>query len=132
MHRVKFLRSQFKKTQRESRALSKSNGREICGLIIDNGHFFELIQLGNKIKRGGGFAFYFKEVRDVCKMARLCGHIVVGSFHSHPVGLAEPGPSDVQNAMDDSIMLIYDVMGRSAKLWRIKNGKARQRSFSLI
>src|SRR5882762_644899 len=107
MQRVKFLKSQFKAIQSESRRLACSGGREKCGLILDNGYFFELIEVKNKIKRGGGCAFYFNEVRAISKWARLCRHNIVGTFHSHPVGLAEPGPSDLKNALDDSLMLIF-------------------------
>jgi len=94
--------------------------------------FFELIQVRNKTKRGGGFSFYSREIRAIRKMAPLIKHEIVGTFHSHPVGLPAPGPSDLHNAVDDSIMLIYDVMGRSAKLWYVKNLKAINLEFSLI
>jgi len=126
------LKSQFKKIEKDAQKLAKLNGGELCGLILDNGVFCELIQVRNKTKRAGGFSFYFAEVRATRKMAHLVKHEIVGTFHSHPVGLPAPGPSDLHNAVDDSIMLIYDVIGRSARLWYVKDLKARKLEFSLI
>jgi proteasome lid subunit RPN8/RPN11 len=116
----------------EARIASKANGREICGLILSNSYFLELVQVRNKIKRGGGFAFYFSEVRAIRKFAELCKHEIVGTFHSHPVGLPQPGRADLYTAVDDSMMLIFDVIGGTEKLWHVKNRTAKQLQFSRI
>jgi proteasome lid subunit RPN8/RPN11 len=107
-------------------------GAEVCGLILDNGSLCELVQVRNKVKRGGGFAFYFGEVRGIEKWAGLCNHKIVGTFHSHPLGLPEPGPSDLSNALEGDMMFIFDVLGRSARLWHIKNRKAKELRFRLL
>jgi hypothetical protein len=39
----------------DSVSASTNNGREVCGLIVDTGHFLELIQVKNKIKKGWKF-----------------------------------------------------------------------------
>jgi proteasome lid subunit RPN8/RPN11 len=130
--RIKFLKPQFKALQSESEKLAKSGGREICGLILDNGYFLELISIRNKVNRGGGFAFYFQDVRAICKWAKLSKHTVVGTFHSHPLGVAQPGPADLHNAVEDSLMLIFDVTGRSGALWIIKNKTKKKRLFVLV
>jgi proteasome lid subunit RPN8/RPN11 len=132
MNQIRFLKTQFKEIQIAARNAAKLNGREVCGLILDNGYFLELVQVRNKTQRGGGFSYYYNEIRAIEKMARTFKHRVVGGFHSHPVGLPVPGPSDVKYALDDDVMLIFDVLGRTAKLWRIKKEKARELQFSLI
>ena len=132
MRCVKFSKTQFRKIWNEAKKLAKLNGREVCGLILDNGSFFELIQTRNKAKRGGGFSFYFGEVRAIRKLSCLRGREIVGTFHSHPVGLPDPGPSDLRHAVDDSLMLIFDVTGRTARLWRVKRESAKRLQFSLI
>ncbi len=113
---------------------AKRDGREIVGLIVDNGLYLELIDCQNKLRRGGGFAFYYPEVRRNVRAAELLGHEVVGTFHSHPVGLAEPGDGDIASAVRPSqLMLIIDCMTRKVALWRIKDGNARKlvlRAFS--
>ena len=48
---------------------------------------------------------------------------VLGTFHSHPIGEAIPGPRDIQTARSGSLMLIYDVCGRQARLWKIQKIK---------
>ena len=132
MSRPRFLRSQFKKQQREANDAAKLRGAEVCGLILDNGSFLELVQLRNKSKRGGGFSFYFSEVRAIRKWASLCNHEIVGTFHSHPLGLPTPGQSDLRNAVDDSLMLIFDVLGHSAQLWHVKDSVPRRMAFYLL
>jgi len=130
--RIRFLRSQFIRIQNEARRRAGRQGGEICGLIVRNGYFLELIQLRNNTKRGGGFSFYFREVRSIQQMANLYDHEIVGTFHSHPQGIARPGRSDLYNAVDDSVMLIYDVLGRSARLWHVKGRRAKKLQFSLL
>jgi proteasome lid subunit RPN8/RPN11 len=129
---LRFLKSQFSTIQAKAKLSALKQEHEICGLILFNGHFFELLQVRNKSKRGGGFSFYYREIRGIEKMARLYNHEIVGTFHSHPAGVATPGPSDLSNAVDDSIMLIYDVTGQSAALWHIKNRKSKRLQFVLL
>ena len=74
--------------QKEAAKLAKAGGKELCGLILDNGYFLELVLVRNKSKRSGGFSFNFGEVSAIQKMARLCNHEIVGTFHSHPLGLS--------------------------------------------
>jgi proteasome lid subunit RPN8/RPN11 len=128
---TKFLKIRFAELHDKAKKLARSNGSELCGLIVNNGLFCELIQLRNKCKRGGGFSFYFTDVRIVQTFSRLVGHEIIGTFHSHPLGLPDPGPSDIRNAVDDSIMLIFDATGQAARLWYIKGGKAKRIKYSL-
>ena len=132
MKKIRFLKGQFDEIQDNAQKEAKQRGLEVCGLILNNGYFYELIQLRNKTKRGGSFSFYFNEVNTIRKMEALCKHEIVGAFHSHPVGLPSPGHSDLHYAVNDSIMLIYDVLGNSARLWHIKNEKPSALKFSLI
>jgi proteasome lid subunit RPN8/RPN11 len=106
--------------------------REICGLILDTGFCLELLECKNKSRRPASFSFYYGEVRSIVKAAGVVGHEVVGTFHSHPVAVAEPGKADIANAVDDSLMLLMDCSDRKIELWRIKNGKARKLPFDEI
>jgi proteasome lid subunit RPN8/RPN11 len=132
MRRIKFSKHQLKGMAQQARKMAEANGTEICGLIVNNGDFCELIRVRNKTKRGGGFSFYFGEIRAIQKVAEKCKHEIVGTFHSHPVGLPAPGPSDIANAVDDSLMLIYDVTGRSVKLWHINRQKAKSLRYKVV
>src|SRR5258708_11831604 len=101
-------------------------GKEIVGLMVDNGYYLELVMCRNKSRRDGRFSFFRDEVRSVVAAAKCLGHEVVGTFHSHPAALAEPGESDVASAPNDSLMLIVDCLAHDVALWRIKNHRARK------
>jgi desampylase len=111
---------------RSATGLANDGGREICGLLLGRDCRLTLAQVRNKIRRGGGFAFYAAEVRALARHARAAGSPIVGTFHSHPLGLARPGPTDIEFALDDSLMLIIDVLDASLALWHIVGGKARR------
>jgi proteasome lid subunit RPN8/RPN11 len=66
------------------------------------------------------------ELREVRREMKAHGIRVVGTFHSHPVSYARPGPGDCRSAPLNSLMLVYDVVARSGALWRIvRNGKRK-------
>jgi proteasome lid subunit RPN8/RPN11 len=132
MQKYRVLKSQLHKIIREAIEAAKENGSEICGLLVDNGYFIEIIQTRNRIKRGGGYAFYTNEVKSIHAAAKKLGHQIVGTFHSHPLYIASPSESDIENAVDDSIMLIIDVLDKKTGLWHIKNLKKRELGLTLI
>lgn len=109
-----------------SAQVARHDGQEICGLLVDNGFLIEPVLLDNKIRRGGGFAFYVKQVREVQTSVKALGYEIVGTFHSHPAYVARPGDSDIAGAPDDSLMLIIDVREKAYALWRILNGQAER------
>jgi proteasome lid subunit RPN8/RPN11 len=115
----KIRRASSDRTSKLAEQAAKNNGEEICGLLVNNGYFLELILAKNKRKTGGGFAFYVNEIRAIKKMAVAFDYEFLGTFHSHPVGLAAPGKSDIYYTVDDSLMLIFDVLGKTCSLWLI-------------
>lgn len=120
------LKSEFERMLREAVRVSRqSPGTEICGLLIDTGSHLRFVQTRNVCRRRGGFAFSPPEVRKMVVAASSAGQEVVGTFHSHPVGLPSPGPSDIEHAVDGSLMFLFDCTGRSGRLWRIRDGGAR-------
>jgi proteasome lid subunit RPN8/RPN11 len=74
----------------------------------------------------GSFSICKGELQLIRKEAAKAGSRVVGLFHSHPIAEPAPGPRDIKEAPGNSLMLIYDVCGQTAALWRIKRrgGKA--------
>src|SRR5206468_2463429 len=90
------------------------------------------IQTRNASARAGSFVFSPPEVRRIVGATKVLGQKVVGTFHSHPVGLPIPGPSDIRHAVDDSLMFIFDCIGRDGQLWKIKGGRARRLPFVLV
>jgi proteasome lid subunit RPN8/RPN11 len=101
--------------------------REICGVVIDNGWTLELVRLPNRTRRRGCFRMVSVDLKDVERAARRLGHRVVGSFHSHPVSVAKPGPGDIRGAEVGSLMLVIDCIGREASLWRVGRNRRAYR-----
>jgi|LakMenEpi03Aug12_release.lakeMendotaPanAssembly.Ray.scaffolds.fasta_scaffold857706_1 proteasome lid subunit RPN8/RPN11 len=127
-----FSRCQFSSFLREARRAHRAvPGAEICGLIVDTGFHLSLVQARNASRRSGSFVFPRPDVRRIVKAAEVLGQEVVGTFHSHPVAPAIPGESDIANAVDNSLMLIFDCIACSGRLWRIRSGRAREVSFGM-
>ena len=128
-----FSKSQYSEILRKACNLArKIVGAEICGLIVDTGCHLSLIRVRNVSKRAGSFAFSRPEVRRIVAASKILDQVIVGTFHSHPVGIATPGKTDIENAVDDSLMLIIDCTSKKGSLWRVRSGKARQVAFELF
>lgn len=119
------LKAEFARLLREAARVSRETpGTEICGFLIDTGSHLRFVQTRNVCRRRGGFAFSAREVRRLVAAVRSSGQEVVGTFHSHPIGLPSPGPSDIEHAVDDSLMFLFDCIGGGGRLWRIRDGRA--------
>ena len=126
-----FSKSEFSSFLREARrAHRETPGTEICGLIVDTGSHLSLVQTRNVSRRPGSFVLSRPDVRRVVADAKISGQEVVGTFHSHPAAPAIPGESDIANAVDDSLMLIFDCIARCGRLWSIRSGRARELDFT--
>jgi proteasome lid subunit RPN8/RPN11 len=110
---------------RQARVSTGSAGREIAGLIVDNGFNLDFIRCKNASRRSGSFSFVEKEVQSVVVTVERLGREVVGTFHSHPASTAEPADSDIEYAPDDSLMMIIDCTAGKTALWRVRGGRAR-------
>ena len=110
----------------------QASGAEICGLLIDTGAHVAFVQTRNISVRMGSFAFSAPEVRRVVTATKVLGQEVVGTFHSHPVGVPTPGKSDIEHAIDDSLMFLFDCLGRDGRLWKIRAGRAHPLKFGFV
>jgi proteasome lid subunit RPN8/RPN11 len=129
--KYRILNTQLRRTIAEARQAAKS-GMEICGLLIDNGYFIEIIGLRNKSNKAGKFSFFMKEADAIEKACKQLNHEIVGTFHSHPFSMSEPGNSDIDKAFDNEIVLIIGAIEKKAKLWRISNKKKTELKFMLL
>jgi proteasome lid subunit RPN8/RPN11 len=125
-----FSKSHYSKTLRKACVAAREHpGAEICGLIIDTSCHLSFIPTRNISKKTGSFTFSPPEIRRIVAAAKVLGQKIVGTFHSHPIGVATPGMTDIKNAVDDSLMFIFDCTSKQGNLWKIKNGRARQLPF---
>ena len=121
--RKRILRVDADNILKKAITAANDDGIEICGLLVDNGYFLEIVQTQNECSHGGGFSFCSSEIIDIEKAAKILGHNVVGTFHSHPTYIAIPSQSDIENTPSNSFMLIIDVINEEFRLWYIKNLK---------
>ncbi len=128
----RFLKKQVQKIIKKAKQTAKNNGTEICGLLVDNGYFLELLSVKNRSKKGGSFQFCQQEVQFIEKAVKKMNHKIIGTFHSHPYYIAKPSDSDIEDAFDDEVMLIIDVLDGKVGLWYIKDKKTKKLKFKLI
>jgi proteasome lid subunit RPN8/RPN11 len=112
---------------RASRAQQKDH-LEVCGAVVANGDgHLRLIFLENKAEASYRFVVRRRDLAEVRRGLRGSGERLIGTFHSHPIGLAKPSPRDRKLCGLRTYLLIYDVCGREAKLWRLTKDGARRR-----
>ena len=128
----KLIKKDVMELIRKARKAARDDGKEIAGLLIHNGHFLEIMETRNVCEKSGHFRFDEKQIKAIKKAVRELDHEIVGTFHSHPAYFAKPGDTDIKWAVDDSLMLIIDCMDREARLWRIRDGKAREVNMEMI
>jgi proteasome lid subunit RPN8/RPN11 len=131
MGRPKLLANQLQTAIREARAAARRD-EEICGLLVNNGHFLELVPVRNRARRRGGFNLDQQQTRRLQTAIRELDREIVGTYHSHPISDSRPGRSDIDNAFDGDLMLVIDCLGREATLWRITGHHARRVGFDAV
>jgi proteasome lid subunit RPN8/RPN11 len=109
---------------RRAHRAQQSGHREVCGALVDvGGGKLTLVFLTNRSPRPASWELLRSDLRLAhgvdAKAAR-----VIGTFHSHVVGAALPGPRDIREGFYRRHQLIYDVCGREPKLFRkVRSGK---------
>ena len=92
---------------------------EVCGLLLGEGdHIVAAVACAN-VAAEPGHRFEIDPAALIAahRAARAGGPGVVGHYHSHPTGLAEPSPRDAADAAPDgSIWLIAG--GAAVTAWR--------------
>jgi proteasome lid subunit RPN8/RPN11 len=126
-----FDKRQYRALLKEARRNAK-DGVEVCGLMVDTRFHISLVPTRNVSRRTGSFVVSVLDVRRIVHASEILGQQVVGTFHSHPIGFAKPGPSDIANTVDGSLMLILDCIVNEGVLWRIKSGRSRRQSFGFV
>jgi proteasome lid subunit RPN8/RPN11 len=117
---------EFKLLQRRAHKAQREDQGEVAGMVLAvNSRLLSLLFLHN-CGKGGSFAFEESEIRNARKRARKLQQRVIGTFHSHPISAAIPSPGDLRGARLNSVNLIYDVCGRTARLWRISMKRRRK------
>lgn len=103
---------------------------EVCGVVVVNARGrIKLRFLLNYSTMPYTFEMRRSEAQAVQRATERNGKRVLGSFHSHPLSDAKPGPGDISKGFYRGVELIYDVCGRCARLWKVqKYGTAKRLS----
>lgn len=100
---------------------------EVCGLlIVDARGRISLRFLRNESGDPGRYEISLRTIADIRSAIRLENRRILGSFHSHPVSEAAPGRGDLRRGFFNGVELIYDVCGRSARMWRLVKPRGRR------
>jgi len=105
---------------------------EVCGtLMCTRSGVLRLRFLKNQSERPGHFEIGSAELRALRQSKNGTRLRVFGTFHSHPITHAVPGHGDIRGARTGELMLVYDVCGREARLWRIVRRKGNKTAVQL-
>lgn len=106
---------------------------EVCGLLLGRADRIEAILPAENVASDAARHFELDPAVLIAayRAARQGGPAVLGHYHSHPSGVAEPSMTDAENsAPDGSLWLI--VGGGAARLWRAKPHSAVKARFTEI
>lgn len=122
----------WRRLSRRAREAQKRGLYEVGGLLAaDDLRRLQLFFVRNASLRRGEFEFGSEEFLLARMLIRAAGLWYVGSFHSHPISEAIPGSGDVRGHSVRAMLLIYDVCGVNARLWRIVRRKRRKQAVEL-
>lgn len=94
-------------------------GVEVCGLLLGQGLRVERVVSCRNVAEepATGFEIDPQALIAAHKATRGGGLAVIGHYHSHPTGKAEPSPRDAASAMGDGALWLI-VAGEEVRLWR--------------
>jgi proteasome lid subunit RPN8/RPN11 len=112
------LRNERRRLHDRARRAQQRNQTEVCGvLLVDIRRRLRFAFLPNRSTQQAAWALSRADLRAAGQQAPS-GWRPLGTFHSHVVGVAMPGPRDVREGFYRGHQLVYDVCGREAKLFR--------------
>jgi len=122
---------EWRRVSRRAYAAQQRDQSEVAGLIAVGRHReIRLEFVRNESDRPCHFEFGWDQFWRARAVIRASGHRYLGMFHSHPISEAIPGRGDLRGARVNSVVLIYDVCGTNARLWRTESSPVPELLFS--
>lgn len=92
---------------------------EVCGLLLGKGLQVAKIRACPNVAGRPATEFEIDPAQLIaaCRAARESGEKVIGHYHSHPNGKAQPSPRDTANSMGDGAVWVI-VGGKDVSAWR--------------
>ncbi|MBW8743183.1 MAG: M67 family metallopeptidase [Sphingomonas sp.] len=100
--------------------------REICGLLFGSADRIDRAQRADNVAENPADTFEIdpRALFAALRAERAGGDKVIGHYHSHPHGSAEPSPRDLAAAEPGRLWLILG--GGVARAWIMENGGFRE------
>ena len=100
--------------------------REICGLLFGSADRIDRIQRADNVAESPADTFEIdpRAIFAALRTERAGGEKLIGHYHSHPNGSAEPSPRDLAAAEPGKLWLI--IGGGIARAWIMENGRFRE------
>lgn len=100
--------------------------REICGLLFGSPAEIERAEPADNVAAQPCDTFEIdpRALFAALRIERAGGDRLIGHYHSHPNGSAEPSPRDLAAAEPGKLWLILG--GGDARLWTMENGGFRE------
>lgn len=101
-----------------------SPDREICGLLLGTGEAITEARSCRNVAADPSIRFEIDPAALLAahRAARRGGAAVIGHYHSHPSGLAEPSPRDAADAVPDGSVWLIAVGGQVTGWRAVENG----------
>ena len=112
---------------------ARAHPNECCGILIGHGERIERALPAANIHADplGHFEIEHQALIDAHRATRGGGSEVVGYYHSHPIGIAQPSPTDRAEATGDgSVWAIADKGG--VTFWRDGEGGFAALSYRVV
>lgn len=106
---------------------------ECCGLLLGQGDTVEEIMRAANISNDPCHCFEIEPAVLIAahKNARLGGRQIIGYFHSHPNGLAQPSMTDIAQAADDGRFWLI-IAGHAVSAWQPRSDNIRVVAFDAV
>ncbi len=110
----------------EARRAKQAGNREVCGALVRSGDgSLALCFADNDSHVPHSFQISHGSLSQMREVAGMTSAALVGSFHSHPSGIAVPGEADLQGEAVNNLMMIHSCLTGRIRLWKVAavNGK---------
>ncbi len=116
----------YRRLQDRAYRAQKRDQSEVCGVLVGSNSRLALEFMKNHSKEPGAFEIKMSDVRELRQKLKRSKKRVLGYFHSHVISEAVPSKKDISDAPINSLMLIYDVCGRTSSLYRVVGTRKRK------
>jgi len=107
-------------------AAGAARDREICGLLFGSADSIARAEPADNVAANPADTFEIdpRSLFAALRAERAGGDKVIGHYHSHPNGSAEPSPRDLAAAEPGKLWLILG--GGAVRAWTMENGRFRE------